>query len=596
MSTWTLEYNSQKLSLEAWGITSMHRTLRSLAQDEVLLKTEPSSDGSGFATGSTCVIYRGETRWFVGRVVSTPESTSPTYHEVEYRLAGVWWYLDHCVFEQEWTISNGEGVLSPQYKGRVVLFQKPDGNKASTRELMTEVLQFAISRGAPLQIGNILNEGEVTPPFSEKRDQSCAEIVDQALLWHPDAGSWVDYSTLPHPTLHIMRRSEMSRVSLTLGDGKSDSLDIHPRPDLQVPSVLLKYESTHQYDDEEWNTVVNDLAPQGASGEEFGALVMTLELSGSVTHLQKQYMKSEVVSESSGNWWEKKLPWLKDADNVTIEEGELLLAEDDSACSMTREIVRGSCPSWKDSHSVKAKAKALLSCKITNEEGGEFEYRQQPVSCLITATDLPTGTYTRVTSFTPAEDVPQGLAQAVWEALEPLQYQGSMELTEEEISTEARPSLLLDIAGGQTGWETMGAMVQEVHEDVGTGKTRILFGPAGYLGADKMLGLLRASRERVPSWRVGERSSGKASGNGSSEGSLETPNENSSQSGPLGTKLVLSMTREENEPAQVAIRCEDIPDACTSTVELREVDVCKNGELHKMLVLASEPWKEEEEV
>ena len=59
-------------------------------------------------------------------------------------------------------------------------------------------------------------------------------------------------------------------------------------------------------------------------------------------------------------------------------------------------------------------------------------------------TDAQTQTYRRLTSETEAEPVPGGLAEAIFAGVGVLQYDGTVELTEEECSGLGAPGSLLN--------------------------------------------------------------------------------------------------------------------------------------------------------
>ena len=74
-------------------------------------------------------------------------------------------------------------------------------------------------------------------------------------------------------------------------------------------------------------------------------------------------------------------------------------------------------------------------------------------------TNAETQTYSRLTSETAAEPVPEGLAQALYAAVSVLQYDGVLELTEQECSGLGAPGLLLNLSGGRAEWATMAVEV-----------------------------------------------------------------------------------------------------------------------------------------
>ena len=120
--------------------------------------------------------------------------------------------------------------------------------------------------------------------------------------------------------------------------------------------------------------------------------------------------------------------------------------------------------------------------------------------------------------------MPEGLAQALFDAVSILQYDGVIELTEQECSGLAAPGLLLNLTGGRTEWAAMAAQIQRVEETIDLGRTKITVGPAKHLGHAELTTWLRANRSRRISYRVGERATGVGSGNAAKvQGGEHTP-------------------------------------------------------------------------
>jgi hypothetical protein len=229
MAVWTI---NGKTFAEA-RLANLQRTLISQAQDTVTMTADGESFDAtdAYAFGSTVTIHRDGVQWFQGRVVRIPRAGDPAAESLTYELAGPWWYLDNLVFQQQWRVTNGVTTdLIPTFKSRVILGQKltPTGyEKMDIGEQIREALNWAISNGAPFQIGTIVPNMIV--PYSEVMDRTCAEIVKTMLRWAPDAVTYFDYSTVP-PTLHIKRRAQCTAVSFSVNQG-SPAARIEITPD-----------------------------------------------------------------------------------------------------------------------------------------------------------------------------------------------------------------------------------------------------------------------------------------------------------------------------------------------------------------------------
>lgn len=114
--------------------------------------------------------------------------------------------------------------------------------------------------------------------------------------------------------------------------------------------------------------------------------------------------------------------------------------------------------------------------------------------------DLPGGIVasidlTQLTAST-SESAPIGLASSYYLSLLTPIWDGTVVLHEQECSGTLRPGLALNFTGGQTGWTTMNAQIQEVKEDLDTGRTEATFGTPGHLMPQNFVTLLQMSRRR----------------------------------------------------------------------------------------------------
>jgi hypothetical protein len=127
-----------------------------------------------------------------------------------------------------------------------------------------------------------------------------------------------------------------------------------------------------------------------------------------------------------------------------------------------------------------------------------------------TGTDATTKTYRGIQNYEPPEDRPTGIAQAVVESTEPLNYEGSFTWTEIEADGSGWLGSTLNLLSGVTAWSTMAALVQSVSVNLADGTTRVSFGPPGHLGVQDFRELLAAKREQgTTSMSKEEREDGK---------------------------------------------------------------------------------------
>lgn len=382
--------------------------------------------------------------------------------------------------------------------------------------------------------------------------------------------------------------------SVLWAEVKVEAVDIIERPDLQVPVVALKFEKVNQQDDESWTQTTVDKYPVAASDAQFGAVVMTIPLSGGVVNYQRQKVKTRAIDESNVDWWQKHLAWLNDATISGIEISDASKKSSTGAAlgvTFVNELLDGAVPSWLEAYATAARVEALLSYTVTSSKGAISVVKNKPVSVAFTATTSRVQSssegvfkeYKQTVTWILGEPAPTGLAQSLYDALSVLQYEGSVRLLEQEVSSAVRPGHVLNLTGGVAAWATMGAQIQRVEEDVDQGATIIEVGPAQHLGPQDLLELLRPNRSRQPAFSQPSRTTGAARANSVTNGAVSTPNQQpSAGSGPFN-RLLLKDT-DINATAEVSI---NLNDCGGKALSIREIDVCDGGTAKKMRVLAS---------
>jgi hypothetical protein len=529
--SWTLrDANGVEQTAAAWGVGELVRTRVNQQADTVTFRASGRGSDADplFAYGSTVRLFQNGAPRFYGRVVQVPGRASGQAEDQLYKLAGPWWYLENLVFQQAWELTNRSTVsLVSTDKSRIILSQANDGTKLATGAAILEVLNYAISLGAPLAVGTITPN--VIAPYAEALDESCAAILHHFLRWTPDAITAFDYTTTPFPTLSIVQRSSAASVTLPAYGAPTSGLKITPRYDLQTPCVQLKFEQTDDISGDTFTALTVDTAPSTATGSELGALVMTVDLAGARATYHSQAITTDSIPSSAATtsavlWWQGKFPWLNDfaATDLTVVAGTQTSTIENPAnypdvtvADLPNELLSGSISSWMNFQSAPLLVQATLQytgadTPESTEVWGPTKQRQ--VYTRVIGTSATTGTYKRLTSATDAEPVPAGLAAAIQAGTGILQYDGNLELTETECSGAAAPGQLLNLSGGRAEWATMAAQIQRVDEEIDLGLTRITVGPAKHLGHGDLNALLRVNRRRQPSYRLTERTTGEAKG------------------------------------------------------------------------------------
>lgn len=520
--SWEIYHGGEWKTFSALGLSNPTRGINSQMVDVVGFHAAQDFDADLlFAYGATVQIRRDGVQWFYGRVTKTPRMGAPRLEEVGYEVSGPWFWLDHLVFQQTWNYADAFGVTQSGKSSHLMLGQKlildPEmtgnlvGVPQTTAEQISEVLAWAVACGAPLQAGTILTG--ITVPIREIRDTTCGEAIRQMLRWHPDAVTWFDYSTTP-PTFHCGKRANLQVINLTVGETPIQSVSIASRDDLKVPAVVLKFESTDtsQPDGIARQRITTQIAPLGASEDVLGAMVATVDLQGASANWLRAVTTTGTIDAASTNetlkkaWWAAKLPWLNDARVVSFTVSDVARS---GAHGYARELVDGQITEWMIEQGLNQEDEEISAkVSVTYANASSKNNTVSEVQTVrVKATDAPLGEqeYVSLQSYASGEAEPTGLAQAVYDALATLQYEGSVVLKEEEVNTAMRAAgitnsagvgCVLNIAGGRSEWAAMKALVVSVIENLSIGETTINYGPAGHLGYGDLIELLQINRNR----------------------------------------------------------------------------------------------------
>jgi hypothetical protein len=600
---WLLTYNGQTKSFADWGLSNLHRTRVSQAQDTVSFTCPGPYDAAElFPFGSTVEISfqpdsGNPVKWFYGRVIQVPRSGPGVEENMDYVAAGPWWFLDNLVYQQVWNSGSREQPYELQdnevklgeetvydeetgedvtydiigfYKSRVILGQKQDGTRQNSGEVITDVINYAIAAGAPIALGTI--EPDLDVPYDEQNDITCAEAIRRMLRWSPDAVTWFDYSTEPYPTFHCARRAELQSLSIGISDEVISNLSIIPRPDIQVPAVVLKFEQTNTVNGVDYESVTIQKYPESATGREFGALTATLQLAGTEATILSQKIKVEKINDIGSTlgqdlFWQKHDETFRSTGNIVSAIAGL--STNVSATPYANELKEGQIQDWMTGvHVQEVTYTAVATVTILDDSGKTIKIEKKALSCKIITTDATTKTYQKVASLIAGETVPVGLAESIYNSLNPLQYEGKITLTEEEcgfLIVGADPSIgdfraslgfTLNLTGGLPAWATMEALIQQIDEDVDSGITTISFGPPEQLSIQDLMEFLRANRGRAVAFSYQKRGTGESS-SGENSIALSGPTPLVNTAGASGQTKLLVVTDDTRkivlDPSQVSV-------------------------------------------
>lgn len=505
---------SGKGTFASLDLGDLRRNLVNGAPDEVTFDAPGNALADPlFAYKESVTITKDGVAWFTGVNLTTPRLAYPAEERVQYRLAGPWWYLEQCVYQQYWKLYNAAtGGVTNQYKSRVILCHTIDGDRLDSGEQITAAINYAIGKGADLANGTI--DPAVEIPYEEVTDISCAEVILRMMRWSPDCVAWFDYSTTP-PTLHVRKRANLSAVTVAFSGAPASGLSITPRNDLAIPGVLLRYEQTHEVDNGDGtSTVTNSVTTDSAGNTDaLDTLISTVGLAGSNVRYLREVLKIRKLPTSLADkdFWQRRVPILKayDQADITIEN----VARIRDASEIT-EIVEGTLQDWiVDKFEVAGgddEITADVSVQLRDGGGNVLgdPVKEKHTIRLVTTDAIGSGAvwdsgetvekvYRHLDAADYGEDVPVGVAAQLYGSLSVIHYDGAIDLTEEDPASGANPGKVLNITGGLLAWSTMKALIQRVEESVDDGRTRIVFGPPKHLTLEDILALLRAFRVRT---------------------------------------------------------------------------------------------------
>lgn len=509
-------------TLAAAGIADAQISYANQAQDTLRLIQSPSSwTGAALITqGATVTLKSGSTVVFVGVCLSDPRDAVAQNHQIAYEIAGPWYWLDEIEYRQTHKRWTGAALESVEMS-TVILNQAADGARSTSGEQITAALQYAIDEGAPIAIGTITPAVEI--PWEQASEIKCSEVIRRMLKWSPNCVAYWDYTTTDGetppaslPTLHCIPSSAMSAVSVDLAAYTTTRATVRPRYDLQRPGVALQYDRTVTSGGATYYQVETDTA---GDHTDIRALTATIPLSGSIggsAQYQEILTSDFPVSGDpavhdflSKAWWKSRVPALAaiaDADLV-LHDSVVAIEEDDEGdplyviADLPRVLEQGQITPWMEAGGFKSAGVTITvqADMIERDAGGAVvnEIKNKLLTLTVTGTDAISKTYSRIELGSYIEDVPAGVAAALYASISILHYDGSLTIVGADPSFIYRPGQKFNIANGLAAWASMNAIIQTAQIDLATGSATIAFGPPKHLSPDDMVALLKRIRTRT---------------------------------------------------------------------------------------------------
>lgn len=520
MADWTLTYGATTKTLAEWGISNPVYRAESQGGDAFTfdIATATATSDEVFPNLAEITLKKpGGATFFVGRRVVNPRLGTPAGERHSYEFRGPWLYLERRVFMQGWKSYNpATEELEDVYSSKVLLGQDPTTFPLSLAAQIEEVMTWCRSRntadyGSPKFAFDTSGVPTANILIDEATDITCAEAIRRLLRWAPDAVVWTDYSTTP-PTIRIKRKADLAVVAKPVADMEThETIQLTPRHDLVVPSVRFTFWRSTDVDGEVKRTPYLDKFPSGASGLEEGAMISTFELDGGSITTQTAIIVTEAVAVDNLDWWKAREPKLRDVriTNVSlIDDTDLVLREDGVGIPgpLPLELIDGQIADWMRSPApevfdqmaqVQVKYD-LYDRDVSLTTSGAVLLKRGAVQTLthrFKGTDLASDTYVK-SERSGGELVPLGLAEAIYNSVSILHWEGSLSWVKEEVDGDVRVGQVLNLSGGRAEWATMTALIQSVVHELETGRTTVQIGPAPFLGPRDLIDLLRINRSR----------------------------------------------------------------------------------------------------
>jgi hypothetical protein len=460
-------------------------------------------------------VYSGGVIEFQGKRLMHILDGRPESEGVIYQFGGPWYDISQTPYQQTvYSYSGDPDAPNEDLVSNLVLFQKvtaPGVTEARNNgEQISDILQHLLdqyvaqSMTAPYQIGTI--DPAVNLMTYQTKDIKCDEAIGICLRPSPDAKVWFDYSTST-PTVHVRFQANCAAASVAFADGVNhESMQLKPRYDLQARSVVLYFEQSNTEDGFTWLQRTKQKYPLDGVEGGLRVLLQTIDLAGfNVSNVTGSLTCSAVANTLT--WWKKYIPELQSSKVASFSVGAMTIKDESgtavSLATYPNVLDDGNIAPWMKLtggaavNGVKVTITAIASYDQNDANGQPvMKFVAKELQARVTLTNGITGAYSTTASAVEAEAIPTGLAEAIYNSLATLQYEGTVQIVEQECSGSVGMGNVLNLTGGRAEWETMNALVQGVSRKYGTGQTRITIGPAKHLSAGELTQLFLINRNR----------------------------------------------------------------------------------------------------
>ena len=403
---------------------------------------------------------------------------------------------------------------------RFDLFRDADGDVLNIGEQIKAALDYAAAQGIDITyIQTEIDALSLDMPATEVSDITVYEIIKKALTYRPDITVAVQYAAPgSDSTLRLVDQSDLTAATLTIGTD-IQTYTAKALYDHQIEGVALNYSWT-DIDDDGVETGDSAIDSHGTITG-VNVLRQKIELVGDRPGVEYTELSIEIPTaastyEAKWNFWRKaytvyvgydgEFGWTSPPDYDDMARGDTY-----NSGGGTHLILKN----FFDTQNayVQAAIKPVFDpdcyCAqffIKYYSGGSGVGSMWQDDEIISSTDPGAGSWLKYYAFTPnatgvygsvpGDVVPTDLAEQLYNILSPLQYDGTVVCHSALTTPASICSILrrLNIAGADTDYETMAAIVQQCGVDLLNLRRTDKFGVATHLQPQDFITLCRANK------------------------------------------------------------------------------------------------------
>ena len=417
--------------------------------------------------------------------------------------------------------------------------------------------------GDVLQLGTI--EPAVYPGISRRAGIYCSEAIIEMLRLQPDSIVWVDETTTP-PTVNVrtlgkwnygtvppafVDYTNLPEVVVNITAEQERQVIVQGQVCQAPPVVMIWWWGANQImSDGQTITApfsVIDVYPPGSSLYTPRASLHFAVVQGSSQTTETADVTTEPLSALlAGNqaaqvaWWIAHDRTLADpmVDPATIVVGAPTIVDASGAALDTEAwpniLVDSSLPKWTSTLGLGWR-RATIRCPVQFTRYADAAHKVPEVKAstrmvhkTVKVTNAETYSYRATTSYTPGDQIPAGVAESAWRAMNAQQWQGSIEFVEQQVRSDIGIGCRLKLVGPTTTFSNV--LPQRIVERPCSGSMAVTYGPAPRFSIDALFALQQALRART-TWRLPSgRDTGQDAGQGETDSGADVPTEDTAHS------------------------------------------------------------------